>query len=490
MNGVIGMTELLLETSLSTEQRSLATSIGQSGEHLLDVIKDILDFSKVEADRLELESIRFDPKNIIEAAVELMAPAAHSRDLELVLDVGEQLPERVIGDPSRFRQILLNLIGNAVKFTQTGEIVVCVSAEPAVDGRVLIRIEVKDTGIGISAAAMPNLFTAFSQADSSTMRRFGGTGLGLAIARRLANLMGGEIEVESEEGKGATFRFTASFPVDRPPREPRAILAGSSILIVDRNPSSKAVLERYAHGWGMAANCVGETAQALEALESRQATGVPFDVVLTDDPAMVGGGAALLLMLTRSGPRSGRAMATPRVFKPVKRDSLLAALCSILKRGPYQGEPSWPEPPGEVCRPSRGRILIAEDNPVNQRVARLQVKRLGFEVDVVSDGREVLDALGNQSYAMVLMDCQMPGLDGWAATRELRRRENCRGHIPVIAMTAHAYATDRERCIEAGMDDYLSKPVSLRSLGAVLDRWAGIAAGTGKEAHVQNPTLS
>jgi len=367
MNGVIGMTELLLETPLSLEQQSLAASIGQSGAHLLGLINDILDFSKIEAGKLELESAEFDPENVLEAAVDLMAPAAHAKKLELVLDVDASVPCRVIGDEARLRQVLLNLVGNAVKFTQSGEVVVRTAGRPEGEGLLRLRVEVRDTGIGIPAAAQAQVFTAFTQADNSTTRRFGGTGLGLAIARRLVELMDGEIGLESAEGKGSIFWFTVRMRVGPPACAPTA---GSKM-----------------------------TAQA-EAGEP-----APH---LADEPA------------------------------------------------------------------EKGRILIVEDNPVNQRVARLQVERLGYAAEVVSNGEEALNALNQPRYTMVLMDCQMPGMDGYAATRELRRRESGRRHTPVIAMTANAFPADRELCLDSGMDDYLSKPVNLRNLALVLDRWASL----------------
>ena len=485
MNGVIGMTELLLETPLSGEQRSLAASISQSGEHLLALINDILDFSKIEAGKLDLEQVGFDPESVLDAAMDLMAPAAHARNLELVLDTTPSLPARVIGDPARFRQVLLNLIGNAVKFTEAGEIVVKVEGRLNGEDGVVLRVEVADTGIGIPPAARAHLFTAFTQADSSTTRRFGGTGLGLAIASQLVNLMGGEIGVESVEGQGSTFWFTAAMRLDRSaaPAEEAAghRLAGARILILDRNAASRAVVARHAIGWGAECVAVGDAADAAAALRLAWSEGRPFDIAVMDDVELLRQVASRppcastrLVMLAQAGVLPERNIAVPRILKPVKRPEMLACLAFALqlKRSErLAGLPATPAPSVD-----RGRVLIVEDNPVNQRLARLQVERLGFAADVVSSGEEALGAVERLTYAVVLMDCQMPGMDGYAATRELRRREGGERHIPVIAMTANAFATDRRFCLEAGMDDYLSKPVNLRNLRAALDRWTAAPA--------------
>jgi CheY-like chemotaxis protein len=362
-----------------------------------------------------------------------MAPSAHTKNLELILDIDSAVPAHVTGDPARFRQVLLNLIGNAVKFTQSGEVVVRASVFRG-EARPLLRIEVADTGIGIAPAVQSNLFTAFIQADNSTTRRFGGTGLGLAIARRLVDLMGGEMGVESAEGYGATFWFTADLNLDAaaPVRGGDPELAGCRVLIVDRNASSRAVLARYAASWGMQPVAVSDSAGALAAFQSAQLADRAFDAALIDDVDLLRqtashppSAATRLIMLARSGVLPGGSVEASRVSKPVKRSAFRACLCATAV-AVHQDTPSAPGP-------RRGRILIAEDNPVNQRVARLQVERLGFEADVVSNGEEALHALGSLAYTLVLMDCQMPVMDGYAATRELRRREDGRCHIPVIA---------------------------------------------------------
>jgi PAS domain S-box-containing protein len=455
MNGIIGMTELLLATELSAEQRSLASSVSQSGEHLLSLINDILDISKIEAGKLELERVGFDIASLVEAAVELMAPAAHAKNVEIVLDLDASAPSSVTGDPARFRQVLLNLIGNAIKFTASGEVVVQVAATDTG-----LRTQVSDTGIGISAEAQARLFTPFMQADSSNTRRFGGTGLGLAIARRLVELMGGEIGVASEVGHGTTFWFTAKFAANElaPTDQRDPALEGLRLLVVDSSAASRRVIERRAAAWGMQIACMD---------------GSPVDIALIDDPELLRRAdevpqlqSARLVMLARSGVLPPRSVNAIRLAKPVKRSALQACLRGIAAS-------ASPAPAARAAATKRGRILIAEDNPVNQRLARLQVERLGFQVDIVSNGDEALDALHHLPYTLVLMDCQMPGMDGYDVTRELRRRESGGRHTPVIAMTANAYSSDRDRCLDAGMDDYLTKPVSLRSLGEILDRWSG-----------------
>ena len=480
MNGVIGMTELLLETGLSSEQRALASSISQSGEHLLSLINDILDFSKIEAGKLELERVPFDPESVIESAVDLMAPAAHAKNLELVLEVAPEVPLRAIGDAARFRQVLLNLLGNAVKFTQTGEIVVRAGVERG-NGKPLLAVEVRDTGIGVAPDVQARLFTPFMQADNSTTRKFGGTGLGLAIARRLVELMGGEISLESVEDQGAAIRFTADLGLDDVAQRPGpdAAVAGCRVLIVDRNLTSRGVLQRYAAAWGMVVTAACDAAGAAAAFQAAKSADQPFKIAMIDDVDLLRQmaahplpGSTQLMMLARAGVLPGKTVAVPRVGKPVKRSELLAALRGAME-GRREGAAVGKIQPAPV-HGARGRILIAEDNPVNQRVARLQAERLGFDVDVVGNGQEALEALENLAYALVLMDCQMPGMDGYAATRELRRREAGQRHLPVIAMTANAFSSDREVCLSAGMDDYLSKPVSLRGLEAMLDRWSGV----------------
>ncbi len=480
MNGVLGMTEFLVQSGLTEEQRSLALSVTQSGEHLLSIINDILDISKIESGKLELEATPFDLTATIEAAIELMTPTAHVKNLELTYWIAPEVPARVRGDAARLRQVLLNLLGNALKFTSAGEIVTQVTFDAETNR---LRVTVADTGIGIPEAAIPHLFAAFAQADNTTTRRFGGTGLGLAIAKSIVELMGGEIGVESREGQGSTFWFTAALPSVSKAAAPARCLPYASILIVDDNASSRAILERYAAAWGLRTETAADGEHALSLLRARSFGAAIIDTqmpgtdvaallqAIATDPALC---AIPLLSLRSIGVRPDLD-ATTSIHKPVKPEALYECLHRILRPAPdlAPAAPVAPSPPS--CQTSRGRVLIAEDNAVNQRVARLQVAHCGFESDVVANGTEALDALAHMNYALVLMDCQMPVMDGYAATRELRRRENGARHLPVIALTANAFATDREACLEAGMDDHLSKPVSLRSLAAILDRWSASA---------------
>jgi PAS domain S-box-containing protein len=488
LNGVLGMAELLLESGLTPEQASLAGNVSRSGEQLLAIINDILDFSKIESGKLQLERAPFELSGVVEAAVELMAPAAHSKGIELLYWLDPEVPARLLGDQARLRQVLLNLVGNAVKFTQEGEITVHVSATRETNGTARLHVSVTDTGIGIPEDAIRHLFHSFTQADSSTTRRFGGTGLGLAIAKSIVELMQGEIGVESAPGRGARFWFTAVLEADyaSPAIPAWGVLPAARILIVDDNAGSRAILERYTAAWGLRPHPVENGEQALAALRHHQGAGEPIGLAIVDMqmPGMDGTaltreiagdatlGATRFIHLTAIGCLPDCASSTDRVSKPIKPQALYECLKRVMKQSrsaaPAAAQVAPVSRPG-VCR---GRVLIAEDNPVNQKVARLQVQRWGFDADVVANGEEALTALEGVDYALVLMDCQMPRMDGYAATRELRRRENGSRHIPVIALTANAFATDREACLRAGMDDHLAKPVSLHNLGEILDRWS------------------
>jgi two-component system, sensor histidine kinase and response regulator len=486
MNGVLGMAELLLESDLTPEQESLARTVSRSGGQLLAIINDILDLSKIESGKLELERAPFDLTAVVEAAVELMAPAAHAKGLELTYWLEPEVPVRLVGDEARVRQVLLNLVGNAVKFTVEGEIAIRVSAGREPNGAIRLHISVTDTGIGIPGDGMRHLFQAFTQADSSTTRKFGGTGLGLAIAKNIVELMQGEIGVESVPGRGSRFWFTAVLELDAaaPASSARSALPPARVLIVDANATSRAILERHTAAWGLCPHTAVNGEQALAELRRHKAGGEPIGLVvldmrmpdmegavlareIADDPAL---GATRIIHLTAIGCLSDSAGAA-RVAKPVKPQALYECLKRVLEHSPGPTPAAAETPPDLQPRACRGRVLIAEDNPVNQRVASLQVRRCGFDTDVVADGEEALAALENLHYALVLMDCQMPRMDGYAATRELRRREKGSRHTPVIALTANAYAADREACLQAGMDDHLAKPVSLRTLGEILDHW-------------------
>ncbi len=495
MNGVIGMTGLLLDTPLTPQQREFAEAARGSGEALLAIINDILDFSKVEAGRLEIEIIPFDLRQVIEDVVELLADSAHSKGLELTYVIHHGVPTSMLGDPGRLRQVLTNLLGNAIKFTEHGEVAVRVTTAEDAPETTTVRFEVADTGIGISEDARSRLFQAFSQVDRSTTRKYGGTGLGLAICRQLVELMGGVIGVESEPGRGSAFWFTvrlargAEQPLER---EPHVSLAGLRVLIVDDNATNRIILEHQLAAWGMQGDSVADGPTALRrlrdaahrdpyilAIVDMQMPGMDGLMLAREIKADPGIGQTRLVLLTslgqlRSDAQTQGAGIDAFLTKPVRQSQFYDCLMSVM---------SSPSPPlavdtvHAVVTPRertavRGpRLLVAEDNVVNQKVAVHMLAKLGYQADVVASGLEALEALARIPYPLVLMDCQMPELDGYAATTAIREREGTGRHTPIIAMTAGAMAGDRERCLAAGMDDYISKPVRVEELGAVLARW-------------------
>ncbi len=565
MNGVIGMTELLLDTQLDAEQREFARTIRSSGEGLLTIINDILDFSKIEAGHLKLEFVEFEPGEVVEEVVGLLAEKAHTKGLELASFVEAGVPALVRGDPGRLRQVLTNIVGNAIKFTEEGEVVVKASlaraghATPADRGAhagaqmVAVRLEVRDTGIGMTEEERGRIFRSFTQADASTTRRYGGTGLGLVISKQLVGLMGGEIGVHSEPGVGSTFWFTVGLEQREPapggtPAPPgskagggnsgegfQENLEGLRVLIVDDNATNRQILLKQTASWGMSSRAVGSGPEALAELRraaENGPSGYPqdhprgYDVAVLDMqmPGMDGlelaeeikGDPAIsktrLVMLTSIGNRPGpvrtgalEAGVEAYLTKPVRQSELYNTLVALVSGGASDADGSGSTqdrprrdrrggeaaPSGEVAGSSpAGRILLAEDNAVNQKVAVKMLQRLGYEVDVVADGGEALEALRNAYYGAVLMDVQMPQMDGYEATAEIRRREERVSEervarvprvprVPIIAMTANALEGDRERALEAGMDDYISKPVKSEDLDAVLSRWA-VAGGPGE----------
>jgi two-component system sensor histidine kinase/response regulator len=496
MNGVIGMTGLLLDTALTPQQRDYAAAVRSSAEALLTVINDILDFSKIEADKLTLDSIEFDVETTIEEVIELLASPAQAKGLEIVYSLpGAPLPA-LAGDPGRFRQVLTNLLGNAIKFTVKGEIALRMDVVADRDDSVLLRVEIADTGIGIAPAAQARLFQIFSQADSSTTRKYGGTGLGLAISKRLVELMGGTISVESKPDEGSTFWFTVELkkvPGIRPTDAGSPHLAGR-VLCVDDNATNRGVLEHRLSLWGLEVVAVESGRRALDALHTAHREGRPFKLALLDRlmPGMDGLELAErirsdtllaelpLVLLTSLGARDDHA--SPAIVscltKPVRMSVLRRVVASLLDGGApartalVADDRAAAASPAE---PKHRRILIAEDHPVNQKLALHQLERLGYVAEVVGNGLEALRALAEAEYDVVLMDCQMPEMDGFEATAEIRRREAASGgHVPIIAMTANAMRGDREQCIEAGMDDYLAKPVSLNDLAEVMARWTSL----------------
>jgi signal transduction histidine kinase/DNA-binding response OmpR family regulator len=506
MNGVIGMTGLLLDTDLTVEQRDLAETVRTSGESLLQIINDILDFSKNEAGKLELESIDFQPRAVIEGVLDLLAERAHSKGLELVSIIDARLPTVVRGDPGRLRQVLTNLTGNAIKFTDRGEVVVSVGpADEAADPAhpLHLRFAVTDTGIGIDGSARESLFKPFSQADMSTTRKFGGTGLGLSISKQLVDLMGGRIDVESSPGLGSTFWFTARFTESsavEPELRPLADLAGRTVLIVDDNQTNRRILARQLEGWGMVPTVATGGDDALACLARSIESNAPFDIAVLDlqmpgidgldltrrIKAMPELAALPIVLLTSLGQRGQAALAESAgvaayLTKPVKHAHLEQCLASVIGGAatPLMGSAAAPvgqsiltrHTLAESNRAARVRILLAEDNTVNQRVASKMLEQLGCLVDVAVDGAQAVKVLETGTYDLVLMDCQMPEMDGFDATRAIRLREGEGRRTPILAMTANALAGDRERCLDAGMDGYLSKPVRADELAAAISEW-------------------
>jgi two-component system, sensor histidine kinase and response regulator len=500
MNGILGMIQVLLTTDLTAKQRGYAETALRSGEGLLRVLNDILDYSKIEAGKLELESIDFDLGETVEEATQLLAESAHRKGLELICQIQDDVPRLLIGDPGRLWQILTNLIGNAVKFTDRGQVSVSVSCMGTAGEYVLLCFEVSDTGIGIGPEVQSDIFDDFAQADGSTTRKYGGTGLGLAICRKLCEMMRGEIRVDSEPGKGSTFRFTARMrmqPGKAPvARLPHVKLKGLRVLVVDDNATARGALERQLASWGMHSRGAGDEGQALEMLRQAAAQGEDYDMAIVDmvmpgmnglelartirsDPDIA---AVPLIMMTSHGAHVPseelrEVGIAAHLIKPVRQaelhDCLVTASGSLLVREVTDIEAGPRPPTPEFLCP--GRVLLAEDNPINQEVVREMLENFGFKVDVAQNGREAVDALSSAAYDLILMDCQMPDMDGYQATETIRRREGAglggQSRIPIIALTGLAMEGDRERCLAAGMDDYLSKPFKLQQLQEILDRW-------------------
>ena len=486
LSGVIGMTGLLMDTELTPEQREYVETIRTSGDALLEIINDILDFSRIEAGRVRLEALEFSPRYVVEEAAELFAEAAANKGLELVLDVDADVPDPVIGDAGRLRQVLINLIGNAVKFTDTGEVVVRASHEGSQGPGVGIRFEVQDTGVGLGPEESARIFGVYSQIDASTTRRHGGTGLGLAIARMLTQLMGGEIGVESEKGKGSRFWFTALFREAAAPRARRARsgaqLAGTTVAIVDDNKTNRTILERYVRSWGMDPRTFDAGHEALREMRRVAAGEDAFEVAILDlmMPGMDGAAVAAsmradpalrdlaVILLTSAGHSDASVPGVnAELVKPVRPSQLFDVLQTLLA-----GRSSEEEPAEQHAAGSRGaRILVVDDNAANQKVGLRMVERLGYSADVAGTGSEAVAMVSRGHYDAVLMDCQMPEMDGYEASRQIRHHERGGRRVPIIAMTADAGSGERERCLAAGMDDYVSKPVKLHVVAAVLERW-------------------
>ncbi len=513
MNGIMGMTELLLETKVTPSQREYLDAVKTSADVLLIVINDILDFSKIEAGKLDLDRVPFNLQDVLEGTAKALALRAHAKSLELVCEFKSDVPEFVVGDPFRIRQVVTNLVGNAIKFTERGEVVVSVEraapgrGSPRLEGKtddpgqVCLHFKVRDTGIGIPQDKQALIFEAFAQADGSTTRRFGGTGLGLTISARLVKLMGGNIWVESTPGLGSCFHFTSHFAVARapesnaPPSEVR--LDRIRTLVVDDNPTNCRVLAGILNGWKMRPAAAATGLEAVRMLHTALEQGDPFSLILTDVqmPEMDGFelaakvkatpefAQAVVLMLT-SGDHQGDAARCRELgiavylTKPVARADLRAAIIAALGLSAKSQGTAYGAVPGQPARHagSRLRILLTEDNLVNQRLALRILQKEGHAVVVAGIGREAVEALAKSQFDVVLMDVQMPEMDGFEATAAIRKAEIAtRNHVPIIAMTAHAMSGDRERCLAADMDDYVSKPIGARALLDIIEKHSGLA---------------
>ncbi len=502
MTGVIGMTTLLLDTDLSEEQRGFVDTIRSSGESLLAIINDILDFSKIEAGRLELEEHPFDLISCIEETLELLAPKAFEKQLDLIYDIDDATPKSVCGDVTRLRQVLVNLIGNGLKFTSTGEVTLRVESGPAdKSGICMLTFKVQDTGIGIAPDKLDRLFKSFSQVDASTNRQFGGTGLGLAICKRLVENMGGQIWVESEPGRGSAFVFTiqtTALPVAPADSAPPPHLSGARILFIEDGASSREILTRLLKRAGIETVCATTAAEALMAMRS----GEEFDALIIDAQMPKTDWLALskecrtiyatqrmrIVPLTSTRPSLAEARAAELeirscIYKPVRPVQLTAALCQAFDRRARSPESSARVPIFDASMSARMplHVLVADDNAVNQKVVASFLRKLGYRPDVVSDGQEVIESLGRQLYDVVFLDIQMPRMDGYETARQIHVRSAGGERPRIIAMTGNVGQGVRENCLAAGMDDYIAKPIKITDLQLALEKWGKLAPRTMNE---------
>jgi signal transduction histidine kinase/DNA-binding response OmpR family regulator/HPt (histidine-containing phosphotransfer) domain-containing protein len=507
MNGVLGMTEMLLGTDLTETQRNYTRLVKQSGEHLLVIINDILDFSKIEAGKLTVEYINFNLWDLLDDIHTVYTPQAEAKNIALHFDIANDIPVAICGDPNRLRQIMANLLGNALKFTEQGRILARVRIASEDNQAVMLRFEVHDTGIGISREARSRIFEAFSQADDSTTRKYGGTGLGLAISKQLVELMGGSIGVENAliqgaETRGSIFWFTVAFDKRRvdpdAPGDHQHTIDGLRVLLVDERETSRVGLERHLATWRVVCDAAESAEEALERLDEAARAGQPYDAAILDmelshtsglllaaqiksDPAARATRLVLLSpeKLAADPVQRREAGVAYQLIKPARAADLFACLATP-PRGQVAPAPRFLPPRPlqlDASRPRTRRVLLAEDNPVNVEVARAMLESLDLQVDCARNGQDALQAVRTNTYDAVLMDCQMPVMDGFAATAEIRReeREAGRGRVlPIIAITANALQGDREACLAAGMDDYLSKPFSQQELAAVIGRWMAL----------------
>jgi two-component system sensor histidine kinase/response regulator len=499
MNAIIGMSGLLLDTPLDANQRELAVTVRSSAEALLTVLNDVLDFSKLEAGKLSVEPQDFELRPAVEAVIDLFSESARARSVALAIFFDHQLPRFLRGDAGRIRQVLTNLVGNALKFTERGEVLVHVDRHARRGPVTIVRFSVRDTGLGIAADALPHLFQPFTQADATTTRRFGGTGLGLAISKQIVEAMGGTITVESTPGQGSVFTFDVPL-ADAETEEishdsALQVLRNARVLIVDGHATNRSVVRHNLNAWRMTTDEASTAAEALQSLRQSAAAGTPYALVIVDlnlpaiDVQSMNGldlahaikaeetiAATRIVILTSLVQRLDASLMQGLgidacLTKPVKQSALFDAIAGSLS-GALLRESRRPERPEATPLRAGVRVLLAEDNVVNQKVAVRQLERLGYGADAVANGREAVEAVRGGGYALLLMDIQMPEMDGFAAAREIRRQEGQGPRLPIVALTANALTGDRERCLEAGMDDYLAKPIVERELARVLERFA------------------
>jgi len=504
MNGIIGMTELALATDLTPEQREYLEMVGSSADSLLGIINDILDFSKIEARKLDLESIDFDLSYVLDETMRSLAPRTHHKNLELVYRLSSDVPHALKGDPSRLRQIIVNLVGNAVKFTERGEVVLQVILERREGNLAKLRFSVRDTGIGIPLEKQAAIFEPFTQADASTTRQFGGTGLGLTISSQLVALMGGRFRLESQQGVGSTFHFTLPFELgsdarSKMPRAERADLDGVSALIVDDNATNRRILEEIMLNWGMLPTGVDGGDAALREMDLALQRGAPFRLVLLDFqmPGMDGFQLAerikndpkqrssTIMMLSSVGKRGDAAHCAEigvaaYLTKPIRQSVLLDAILTILDEASPTRGPVLVTRHSVLEQQRALRVLLAEDNAVNQVLMVRILEKRGHSVVVAEDGRAAIAALEAGPFDIALMDVQMPQVDGFQATAAIRDKERGTGrHLPIIALTAHAMRGDRERCLNAGMDGYLTKPIRAEDVYRTLEEFTSVKVAHG-----------
>ena len=501
MNAIIGMTDLTLDTKLNDEQRDYLNTVKVSARALLELLNDILDLSKIEADRIEVEDIEFDLRLTVEGITDTLAPKAFTKGLELVCMIHHKVPSLLQGDPTRLRQILINLVGNAVKFTEKGEVVIRVTPENETEDQVKLLFSVKDTGIGIPKDKQKRIFESFTQADGSTNRKYGGTGLGLSISKRLVELMRGQIGMESEVGKGSHFWFTVSFAKqkqfkDISPRFPVDI-RGMRMLAVDDNTTNRTILTKMLESFGCHAEAVESGVEALDVLKRAIHQGKPFDLVLVDMqmPEMDGEqtlraikedselGDIVVIILTSIGTRGDAVRlealgCAGYLMKPIKQSQLYDAIITVmgLQKTSAKVKPTPIVTRHTIAEQKRRtvRILLVEDNPMNQKLAIALIKRAGYSVHPVENGVKAIEALKKTTYNLILMDVQMPEMNGFEATKEIRHMEGEKKYIPIVAMTAHAMKGDKERCLKAGMNDYVAKPIEPQELFDAIEKWTKI----------------